>query len=408
MLVATEAHLRAALLNGGDITVSADLALTAPLEVTVPGTRVRGGRYHVESGPAWLVHTSDTALAGMRLQGGRDTTPTIDHTQRLIHAIGSEGAPLHDITISDCRVRDTRGDAVRLEWVQDSTVERLHARGINYGGVMVLSGTRVDVAACVITDAPLSEGVVNVYGIAFTDGTNTESGRSRDCRAIGNTVSFIDWEGIDTHGGDGIQVVGNTVVACPRGVALVVGNSSRVTVPRRCTVTGNSITATGMRQPQREGVYLGGLPGNGASATITGNRVDGYTRPFQWADYVDRAGTNVADNNHPMVPWSRLDMTGSAFTLNGSYPLEFMVDGDEGRMRGGVVRKAGNNGTLVGKLTSAHAFPSVVTWVAHVKGTNASADDATLTVYPDGEVRLNYPSGTDGYTIPGVATWRTT
>ncbi|UVS81857.1 right-handed parallel beta-helix repeat-containing protein [Actinokineospora sp. UTMC 2448] len=405
--VATEADLRAALLDGGDITAAVALDLTAPLEITVPGTRVHGGRYHAESGPVWLGSVPDIELSGMHLHGGRDTTPSHDQAQRLIHIIGSQASPLPGVVVRDCRIRESRGDAVRLEWCVDSQVHGVTARGLLYAGVMVISGERVTVAGCTIVDAPLSPGVVNTYGVAVTDYDNTEQARSRDCAVIGNTVFQVDWEGIDTHGGDGVLVAGNTVQGCPRGVALVVGNATRTTVPTRCTVTGNSITARGMRVAPREGVLLGGLPGKGASATITGNRIDGYQRPYLWGEYIDRAETIVAGNSQPMIPWCRLDMTASDFVLNTTYPLEIMIDGDTGYMRGGVIRKGGaGSGTYVGRLP-VHGWPSALTWVSHTKGSSANASNARMTIYPDGRVYLLYPDGADGFTLPGIGTWRT-
>lgn len=409
--VSSEPDLRAALLDGGDITADevAVADLTAPLELTVPGTRVRGGRYRAVSGPAWVGEVSEVELAGMRIEGGRRCDPVYDPAQKLVHLVGTEAAPLHDVVVRDCRIGESRGDAVWLEWCVDSQVRGLIARGLLYSGVMVISGERVAVSGCTIADAPLSPGVDNTYGIAFTDLANTEQARSRDCSAVGNTVAQIDWEGIDTHGGDGILIAANTVLGCPRGIALVTGNGTRTTtVPTRCTVNGNSVTARGMRVPAREGLIFGGLPDIGASATITGNRIDGYQRPFFWGDYIDRAASNVADNNVPMIDWTALDQSDADYGVNSTHPLRYMVDGDVGHLTGGWIRKSGRTGNLLGRLGTPHAWPPTLTWIALAKGSNPAAVEGTIIVYPTGEMRLAYATGLDQYTLPGTGTWRTT
>lgn len=213
--VSTEADLRAALLDGGTITVdpSVVLDLAAPLQVAVAGTRVHGGRYRAATGPAFQVAADDVVLDGLDVEGGRADTPALDLTQRLIHAVGQPGQPLRRVVVRDCTIRQSRGDAIRLEWCVDPLVRGCHIDGVTYGGVMVLSGLRALVAYCHVADGPLSDGVSNTYGIAFTDGTNDEAGRSRDCAAIGNVVRGFGWKGLDTHSGDGTVFADNTTPA---------------------------------------------------------------------------------------------------------------------------------------------------------------------------------------------------
>ncbi|MGW5052861.1 right-handed parallel beta-helix repeat-containing protein [Actinokineospora sp. NPDC004072] len=373
--VTTEADLRAALLDGGDIVADLAVELAEPLVVGVAGTRVRGGRYRVASGPAWVGGVGGVELAELWVEGG-GLAAGFEKGQRLVHLAGSQEAPLAGVVVRDCRLGESRGDAIRLEWCVDSQVRGVVVRGVLYAGVMVLSGDRVAVQGCTIADAPLTPGVVNTYGVAFTDSGNTEAARSRDCSVVGTVVRQVDWEGIDTHGGDGILVSGNTVVGCPRGVALVVGNETRTTVPTRCVVTGNSISARGMRVAPREGLVIGGLPGRDASAVITGNRIDGYRTPFRWGAHIGEIA--VAGNNHPMIPWSRLDMTGSDFAPG----LEYLVDGGEGRLRGQLVRVG--LGDYVGRIPSPVGRPAVATRVSD-----------TLTAFPDGSVRVSEPDSPD-------------
>lgn len=404
----TEQDIRAALLAGGVVTVdpAVTIDLATPLEIVVPGTRVYGGRYRAHTGPAWRVTAEGVVLADLTIEGGRACDPTYDPTQRLVHAVGQQGAPLRRVVIRDCTIRESRGDAVRLEWCVDSAVRGCGIDGVLYAGVMVISGLRVLVEGNQITDGPLSAGVGNTYGVSFTDLTNDEAGRSRDCSAIGNTVHGFGWKGLDTHSGDGVVIADNTVIDCVRGIAAVGGNATRVVQPSRVSITGNRIDARGLTNPG-PAVTLAGLPNRPADGVITGQQVVGY-ETWLHHEYVDRARLRVAANSHPHIDWLPLDMspeTGSQFLPHGDYPPEVMGDGDLGLWRGGIIPKHGN-AEIVGRLPSPHLYPTALTWVAYTRGSNPGAGGGVLTIHPDGLVRLLYRHGTDTYTRPLVGTWR--
>jgi Right handed beta helix region len=390
--VRTQADLAAALLVGGTIEVdsSTTITLTAQLNVTQP-TRITGGKFSVASGPAFYVTSSDVTIAGVTITGGG--TSSYDSNQKLIYVKGTSSVPLSNICIRNCTLQSSRSDNVWLEWCSDSLVTANLIYTYLYSGVMVISGVRVSVTDNVIRDAPLSVGVVNNYGIAFTDLDNTSAARSRDCQAVGNMISYIDWEAIDTHGGSGISIVGNTIVACPRGIALVVGNASRLTAPTRCTVSGNSINGTGQRQVVREGIFLGGIAGVSADGTVSGNTVTNMSPTFS-LDFVDRAKTTFVGNNEYLVPWTNITLDGD-YNANATYPPQYAVEGNTVMLRGAAIPKGSSTRTVIGHLPSAFAWPSTVTMVGYVKGSNAAAGNGMIGVDTDGTVSLYYFSGTD-------------
>jgi hypothetical protein len=404
--VATECDLRAALAVGGTITVdpSAVLDLAAPLSVTVPGTRVTGGRYRAASGVAFLVSADDVALLDLDVEGGQATDATYDPTQRLVHAVGQPGAPLHRVVVRGCTLRQTRGHGVWLDWCVDSSVRDCHIGHVTYSGVMVLSGLRVVVEGNHVAAGPANSAMANSYGVAFTDGTNDEAGRSRDCAAIGNVVRGFTWKGLDTHSGDGVIFADNTVIDCVRGIAAVAGNTSRLVPPSRVSVVANRIDSRGLTDALHA-VVLTGLQGKPADGLITGNQVVGQEHWLR-LEHVDRGRCEVAANSRPMVEWTDLDMTGADFFPNANYPPEIMADGGIAQWRGGVVPKS-SGAELVGRLPHASLYPAGLTWVAYTRGTNAASGGGMLTVYPDGTVRMLYRHGTDTYTRPLVGSWRT-
>lgn len=397
-MITTQADLETALLAGGEIHLDSGtpIALTASLEVAVP-CRIFGGHLTRDSGPVFEVVTSGVEISGVRIDGG-GTSEGYDATQKLIWVQGTAEQPIAGINVHDCELNGSRGDNIWLEWVHDSTIHHNRISHFLYSGIMVLSGVGNTVSGNVIVDAQLVEPVVNVYGIALTDLTDLAADRSRHNTVAGNHVELIDWEGIDTHGGEHNTITGNTVKACPRGVAMVSGNATRTLVPHHNTVSGNTIDAAGARQTLREAVSLAGISGDGASATITGNTITGYDTPY-WTNYWSRADTYIGGNSVPHVGWSPVSM-GADYTANGTYPLEYMLDGRTVHLRGGAIPKSGGTSVRddVGSLPKQAAWPDQLTFVCWVKGSNPAAGSGMASVDELGKVRMWYGTGTDTYT----------
>jgi len=398
LLVTTRLELEAALVTGGEVYVSNDVTieLDTPVDVTVP-TRLVGGTFHVFNGPGFVVTSSDVEFRRVTIRGGGIDLP-YDQTQKLIHVFGTAAAPLSNVQIVDCRLTDSRGDNVWLEWCQRSTIRENVIEHFLYSGVMLLSVDRVQVSDNVIDDAPLTDGVVNTYGVAISDVVNTIAGRSTNVQVTGNVVSRIDWEGIDTHGGDVVSIVDNIVLACPRGIALVTGNATRLVAPTRCLVVGNTIDGADARRPLLYGIGLSGIAGVSASGTVVGNQILTYTVPFQ-LDYWARDLTYLAQNSKPHVGWRSITL-GSDYTANVSYPAQYTVDGNTVTLRAGVIPKSGGvaNRTDIGSLDKSAAWPTRLTFVRFAKGSNPSAGNAQVAVTPSGDVQMLYGVGTDAYT----------
>jgi hypothetical protein len=395
--VRTRAELDAALVGGGEILVDSavKIELSEPVIITRP-VAIHGGWFSVPHGPGFQIRSSDVELDGLRIDGPGLPYYYQDGIHKLVHAQGTASTPLSGISIHDCVFDGSAGDNVWLEWctgarIVDNTISRFR-----YSGVMVISGRGVQVRGNDIFDSPLIAPVVNNYGIAVTDLDNTEASRSRDCSIIGNTVHLIDWEGIDTHGGGGLVVSGNTVTACPRGIALVGGNDTRVSVPQGCVVFGNHVDGRGARVTLREGILIGGIPNKPADAVITGNRVSGYASAL-FADYYDRGLTFIGGNEPAFVPWTPMVLDGD-FDPHATYPPEYGVDGNTVHIRGGVTPKSAAQRTVIGRLANPAAWPEELTFVGYAKGSNEAAGNGMVAAYPDGVLRLVYTSGTDMWT----------
>lgn len=301
-MITSERALEAALAAGGVVAVdsSVEIELTAPQRITRP-TRLIGGSFRVSAQAAFRITSSQVEITGTTIVGP-GVSGTRDPEQKFLYAQGSADQRLTGITIHGNTLFGSCSDNIWLEWCADTRVQDNIINNYLYSGVMIISGDGVDITGNTIENAPLSEGVVNTYGIALTDLDNTVAARTRNSTVTGNRVHLVDWEGIDTHGGDRITVTGNTVTACSRGVALVVGNPSRSTAPTNCVVSDNYVNGEGARGSLREGIILVGTPNFLADGTITGNHIAGaYPRPIQ-VDHVDRKRTHIGQNSIASTP----------------------------------------------------------------------------------------------------------
>lgn len=398
-MITTLADLEAALLVGGDVvcdpTVTIDV--TGGVTVGLP-TRLLGGSFVVSSGPAFTVTSSNVEVSGIQVtaQGGT----SLDTTQKLIYALGTQTAPLTGIDVHDCRLSGSASDNVWIEWCIDSTVHACSVSDFLNSGVLIASGDGITITGNTIRNGHLVAGTVEVYGIAVTDTANTVAARSRHVTVTGNVLTEIDWEAIDTHGVDGIVVCGNTIRASRRAIALVTGNTTRVTAPVNCVVSGNHIDGTGARVTPDIGIFLAGATGLAASATITGNTISGYdsAQPISTINW-DRTNTVVGGNSRAHVPWTAVTLAGG-WTGNASFPPQYMVDGNAVSFRGGVVPPSGGISAhpVIGSLSNAAAWPAERTFYATTKGSSATAGIGVLNVDTDGTFRVDYGSTSDTFT----------
>lgn len=397
-MITTQADLEAALLVGGDVICdpTVTIALTDTMAVALP-TRLLGGTFTIDAGPAFEVTSSDVEIGGLSIAGG--IGGGFDDTQKLIYVLGTSEAPLSRVDIHDCHLSDSAADNIWVEWCVDSTVHDNIIEHYLYSGIMVISGSGLTIADNVISDATIAAGQLNCYGIALTDLDNTLAARTHNCSVVGNRINLIDWEGIDTHGGTDLVITGNVVTACHRGIALVTGNATRVTSPTNCVVSGNVVDGTGARVTPDIGVFLSGISGQPASATVTGNQVVGYdsAQPFS-ANFYNRGDTYIGGNSRPFMPWTAVPLA-TGFTGNATFPPMYMVDGNTVSFRGGVVPPAGGMpaNPQIGTLASA-AWPEHRTFYATTKSSNAAGGIGTLNVDIDGKFRVDYASTSDTFT----------
>lgn len=406
-LVTTFAELQTAVAAGGTIRVGdTPITITATLNVNVAGTKIIGGKFTLPTSaayPAFSVTASNVTFDLCEFTGA-GTTAAYDIDSRFIYAQGTTTNYLTNINVLNCRMVGSQTENMRFFCVRGFTVDNCYIKDFLYAGFLGLSVEEGTISNCTILDGIMKTPVVNVYGIAFSDSANTVALRSRNCKAVGNHIENVQWEGIDTHGGEAIVITGNTVIGCVRGIALVVGNSTRVIVPNMCVVTGNFVDKAGLNDSggvEREGISLFGLSGNNADAVITGNTVVGYTSAnaiVANTAFINPLKTLVEGNSHPHVPWTTLTLDNTTvWDTNATYPPEYMVDGRQVYLRGLTLAKSSSTAnSRIGTLP-AICKPTRLEFAGVSKGSNSAAGTGSIGVYETGEVWMLYRSTADLY-----------
>lgn len=404
--VNTLAELQAAVAIGGVIYVGQEsITVTSQVNLTVP-VWIIGGRFSLPENagyPAFNITSSNVSIFLTSFTGAT-TAAAYSIDSRFITATGTSTTPLGNVNVISATLRGSQTENIRYTWVQNSTISGCRIDDFLYAGVLLLSCVDMTVESCHISNAVMKAPVVNVYGIAATDAVNTVAGRSRNIKIANNTVKNVEWEGIDTHGGDGIVIVGNTVEGCSRGIALVVGNTDRLTVPINCVVSGNLVNKGSFAGTEREAISLFGLTGNLANAVITGNKVVGYTaaNAMYIDQYTDPLKTLVGGNSHPHVPWTTVTMDNTAqWTANASYPVQYMVDGTTVFLRGLPTSNSAPTGNTKIATLPPICKPSRLTFAGASHGSNSAAGLGTLGVYDNtGELWMLYKTTADAYSYP--------
>lgn len=308
---------------------------------------IRGGKVSLTTGKGFQVTSSDVTFDGVEIEGPGVNGTWGEFDRAAIYVTGTDTAPLERIAVRDCHLHQLAHSGVWAHWVHNFTASGNIVHDFRYGGIMLLSAVDSIVQGNRIHTAWQIAPVVNTYGIAVTDASNDEAGRSRRVVVDSNTVIDISGhEGIDTHGGAEITISNNVVLGCLTGLALLTGNATRVLSPQNLTVTGNVVD--GANVAGRYGIIVNGAPTRPVWGAFTGNVVTRCETP--WSVYEpDLKLCSWAGNVPEYTPWRPLPLN-TGWTSNADYPAEYMVNGDVVEVRG-LISRTGTSVSIVGFAT---------------------------------------------------------
>lgn len=271
---------------------SAAYIVTSAVSVTKALT-LQGGtvRQTSDSTQGFVVQASDVTFRGMKIT--RTSVPAADQANSAgISIVGSAAsAPYRRVRVEGCEISNFNRYGIYGQHVVGFDIRGNSIHDAYYAGIMLLSCSDGDIVGNAIADIAGSISG-NAYGISLN---RTESSslvtdpRCSDVSIVGNVVRDVTlWEGIDTHGGQRLTVVGNTVLACKTGIAIVPsGNSAQVDTyaPLDVVVQGNVIDSESTTVPT-SGTNVGiSFAGAGSAAgsvveygtgSIVGNHIRGH------------------------------------------------------------------------------------------------------------------------------------
>lgn len=251
---------------GGVVDVPADVTTTATITVAKALT-LRGHGHTITmltAGTTLLdVNASDVTIEGLTLVGVQGASSSAN--EQAINATGtSAAAPLTNVLVRGCTIRDWGFYGIYLKWVEGFRLERNNIANVWYAGIgceCVQRGWIEDNLVDGINGTP------NAYGVYLSRPTTanlTTEPRSGNVMVARNIVRNVPaWEGLDTHGGTSIHFVDNQVIGCLTGIVVGRAESSpgvETYAPLYCTVVGNTI-ASGVT----DGSAGAGIIVNGAS-----------------------------------------------------------------------------------------------------------------------------------------------
>jgi hypothetical protein len=273
--------------------------------MTIKGGTVTG------SASGLLITASNVTVSGMTLLG-----PGYG-AQNYHFGISVRGASatsyVSNITLSGNSVTGWDGDGIDASFVNGFTFSNNVISNIWYAGI---GGGSVENGQISGNQVSNIIGTPNAYGIYLSReyGTLATYPRSSNVVVSGNTIKNVPyWEGLNTHAGQGIQFLGNTVLGC-RNAIFVAGayNASDGTetyAPLDVTVSGNTLNSGVTDGSMETGIWFSGA-GTGLGATveagtgvISDNTIIGYGDP-----------TNVEDGGIRVRDTSGLQVTGNIVT----------------------------------------------------------------------------------------------
>ena len=270
----------AATAEGGTLEVRRQYTRTTPWTIDRPVTVrfARGGSVTTSTGVGITVAASGVTLDDPDLTGAGSAA---GGSADAIRAIGTTSTPIDGLTINRPRLTGWPRCGIYAELVRGLRVTDVDIEDVGYAGVMALSVRGGYVRGGTVADVIQAAGQVNSYGIALTRNSSqpiASHPRTSDFTVEGVTIDGVPlWEGIDTHGGEHLRILSNTVRNCRVGIALVpcadeTGTSTWA--PQNVIVSGNTIESTVEDGSRAEGIGITGVTTElAAGILITGNRV---------------------------------------------------------------------------------------------------------------------------------------
>lgn len=245
---------------------------------------------HSENKTAILVKAGGVHWNGGQFTGaGKNSLQNSNCAFNILPVISGPfpGTYLSDISIRDVVVAECGGFGISVRWAENFRVEGCTVKHCALTGIRFLGCRSGLVLNNRVSDIVDARGAGFCYGIQIAHTANrpeAQEPRSMDILVMGNWVEDVPWNGMNSHGGIGIQFIGNRVLRCYSGISAVSTSPSQYQAPRNTVISGNYVDGGPLpasASPRSTGIKLIG-PNLGvtdrerASGVISGNYIYNY------------------------------------------------------------------------------------------------------------------------------------
>lgn len=390
--------------------------VTVPAGVIVRGVGVKSVIKFSHNSNAFRL-LSDTTVESMKFIGSYagDTTLSLQRAIAAYPSVDDGTQWLSNVTIRNITAENCGVHGVRLRFVRGFVIDNSEFYGWGQAGVF-LSNSYYGVVNNSRFYGDNTNPFGNSYGvIASTSGVaydETSNPGSRWIDIVGNTVRDVAWVGINTHGGRGIRIRGNTILGCYTGISSVVVSPTHQTPPEALIVSDNVIDG-GNLSTKRYGIYISSDGTAPTDAIVTGNRVrrHGSFLHEDWGGIVlYRAPMTLVANNIITRCFrngiSAIESGGS--TINGNLIVDVCSDNanhspaaiylaNDGstvtwyHLVGNAIRRGNLSATAINKKGIESLNLNTIRWTQH--GNDWSEAELAYDEFPIGETLIGHTSG---------------
>jgi hypothetical protein len=335
---------------GGTVSVPASTyQITQSLRVDVPRVRIDGQgaeiRQLTRDQSGLIINAPGVSVANLALTGSGALS--------IGHGVGCFGRPDAYLAGLELTRVKMQGWAYGLlaRFCESVSVLDNTITDVSYAAVMFESSRNSRVGSNTIRRVT---GRPNAYGIAVSRKTGplADYPLSSGFEIFSNRISDVPyWEGIDTHGGQDIEIHDNEIINARIGLMMTYSEGF---APRRCRAHHNVVRA-GTASPQT-GAEIVGLPSQHAEdCAIEYNSIDG----FGTTGSVNGGSVRVQYADRPKVVWNRItNSLQSALVLFGDVQDADVSDntiiGIDARVGAYIAAIKVPGGTVTGRIANNH------------------------------------------------------
>jgi hypothetical protein len=215
------------------------------------------------------ITASDVAVEGLRLQGAQYATYVGNGGTGIWAFAPNWAGALERLTFKDLKIDTQPFVGIYTKWGKEHHYRNVNCENLVYGGIIGLSIQGAGVHSCRVKNVTKGSAT-QPYGISFTRWSLDSlavSPKSRDIAVIDCTVEDVGWEAIETHGADGMRIIGNRVRRCLFGIAGVPcpdPGGVDIYSPNNMQIIGNVIDSEVTDGTKNSGITVVGADQTGA------------------------------------------------------------------------------------------------------------------------------------------------